>query len=1021
MTTSKRATRWTLAGVVAAVLVCLLLGLFFGPRYLQRGEDYLSRPLILIHSPAAGDRVTLGEAVVTQAIARSSAGISRIELWAEGEMVAAEDAPAGESLSPMTLAATWAPTTLGPHLLTARAFTPHHLGGFASVRVEVVDHSADLGSHTVSEGESLEDIAVNYGIEPDELADLNPDLPADGPPAGSELIVPLSGIASDEPPPSGASGEPAPEAPDEPAPEGQPGGVEESSRPAALRLEALDLQTDAEYESLHCYAALGDRPPRWYPDADDDPATDESFAALNGTHWDIAAHFSGSEAPVVFWPGDADLPFDITCVGVRAGGTDAVELGRLALAIPPAGWDGERRRASAEGEGGFELEYLVGFADLQPKGLDSGMAVPQNLRFDDRRQSLRWEYAPNAEPEAEAEIDGFLVFLNENLVFEVDADERESRLPEEWLNPPCGEEYAFSLRAFHRPYPDGAYSNPSNTVPITGGAPGTEACDREFLVTFRRLNVYDMGNDGDDDPRGMGPISGFVDANTTLHTFGNPPSVTIFNNSSFNLDTFFWDDYAEANSFLIPLAEGDDLRIGFVMDDNDTRLRSDGNVCAGGATLHYADLLSAPVEGSFDATRYWEDEVRCRIEYTVEPGPGSPVGVAGGGMLLPWLDLTDVTLDEATDELQLHIRNTGTAAWANHDLDVRVTNRDGEEIGTHTWPLFYLDPRGDAVLQDPSLTAESPEAACVHLDYNDRVLESLENTGMLSHGPLCPSLPDLIIEDVQYERDEAQLQVSVRNIGDAALEDRVVSVDLLRPDGSQITTPLRPTVALLEHAQSTTITWPSIDPGVREDMLEGYTVRLNGDGRLLEEDPANNDYTVPAGETVRVVYKGSMVTAFYRTWLARYMPYPTHHFVVGFHVTVAGGESSQRIRNWSQDFDWEPTGDSQHHTQDCDDTQDPDDCSTEQVAVGGDEQLIVGAAASVRKGGSATREQLGSWTYAIDLQDPDATRYGPYGTECLSGPGYYDPVVDGVNAEHAGGYVLPRDWGVTYCVFRMGE
>ena len=1010
MTPSKRATRWTVAVVVVAVLVCLLLGLFFGPRYLQRGQDFLSRPLILIHSPAAGDRVTLGEAVIAQATARSSSGISRIELWAEGKMVAAEDAPAGEPFSPMTLAASWAPTTLGPHLLTARAFTPHHLGGFASVSVEVVEEAAALGSHTVSEGESLEDIAVDYGIEPDELADLNPDLPADGPPAGSELIVPLSGIASDEPPPSGASDEPAPEAPDEPAPEGQPGGVEESPRPAALRLEALDLQTDAGYESLHCYAALGDRPPRWYPDGDGDPGTDESFAALSGTHWDIAAHFSGSEAPVVFWPGDADLPFDITCVGVRAGGTDAVELGRLALAIPPAGWDGERRRASAEGEGSFELEYRVGFADLQPKGLDSSMAVPQNLRYDDRRQSLRWDYTPNTEPEAEAEIDGFLVFLNENLVFEVAADERESRLPEAWLVPPCGEEYVFSLRAFHRPYPDGAYSNPSNELPIAGGEPGSEACEREFLVTFRRLNVYDMGDDGDDDPDIMGPIAGWVTANQTLHYFGHPPSVSIPNNSSFNLETFFWDDYSEANTFLVPLAEGERLHISFIMADHDRRQRFDGDICVGYDYVHFDDLVAGAVEGSFDATRPREDEVRCNIEYSVEPGPGSPVGAAGGGLLLPWLELTDVTLDRATGELQLHITNTGDAAWANHDLDVRVTNRDGEVTGTHTWPLFYLDPLGDAVLQDPSLTAESPEAACVHLDYNDRVLESLENTGMLSHGPLCPPLPDLTIEAVEFERDESQLQVTVRNIGDGGVQDQVVSVDLLRPDGSQITTPLRPTMAVLESMQSMVISWPSIDPTVRESMLDGYTVSLNRQAVLLEEDPANNDYTVPAGVRVWVHFLNSRVTPFFEDWRGSRFGFPVHHFVIGLSASVVGGESTQRFGDWSQDFDWDPEDTDDSSTQRC------DECKTEVVTVGGDERLVMEAAASVRRAGRITRDRLGSFTTTIDVQDPDATngRHSA-GQSCERVDANYTPVME---VHDVGEYALPRTWEIAACILR---
>ena len=1009
MTTSKRSTRWTVAIVVAAVLACLVLGLFFGPRYFQRGQDYLGRPLVLIHSPANGERLPFGQIVPAIALARSEAGVTRMELWAEGRLIASQEAPAGETLSPMTLAAAWNPTTLGPHRVTVRAFTPRGLGGFASIDVEVVEGATTLGSHTVAEGETFEDIAIDYGIEPDELAGLNPDLPADGPAAGSELVVPLRGIPSDEPPPSAAS-----EASAEPAPEGDPGGAGESSRLVGLRLEALDLRTSAGHESLHCYAALGDRPPRWFPDADGDPATDESFAPLSGTHWDIAAHFSGSEAPLLFWPGDTDLPFDITCVGVRDGGTDAVELGRLALAIPPADWDGERRRASAEGEGGFELEYRVGFADLEPKGLDLGMAVPQNLRYDDRRQELHWDYTPNPGPEGEAEIDGFLLFLNENLVWELNADERQSRLPEEWLAPPCGEEYVFSLRAFHRPYPDGAYSDSSNTVTLAGGEPGTEACQREFLVTFRRLNVYDMGDDGDDGSDMMGPINGFASANGSLHSFGNPPSVTIFNESSFNLDTFFWDDYSEANGFLVPLAEGEELQLGFHLADNNRRGSYDNAICTGGETLPDADLLSGPVEGSFDATRNWEDEVRCRIEYTIEPAPGSPVGVAGGGLLLPWLDLTDVTLDEATGELQLHITNAGNAAWANHDLDVRVTNREGEETGTHTWPLFYLDPLGEAALQDPSLTAESPEAACVHLDYNDRVLESLESTGALSHGPQCQPLSDLIIEDVQYEGDDSQLQVTVRNDGDGAVEDRVVTVDLLRPDGSPITTPLRPSVALLEHAQSTTITWPSIDSHLREAMLEGYTVRLNAEGQLPEEDLTNNDYTVPAGLRVWLDYYGYRTAGYFAfCWFGECVPV-THHFVVSLSASVVGGSSSVPVGSWSDDFDWKPEGLTDEYATSS------WDLSTPTLTLGGDEQLLVEGSASVRQAGRATRHDLGSFALRYDFQDPSEAqameRRGP--CSLTDDGGVHSPRIE---SNDVGDDVMPRWWSVSYCLGREME
>ena len=454
MTASKRSTRLILVLVGVVVLACVVLGLFFGYQYLRRGQDYTGRPLVLIFSPTRGERVALGHSVPTHAMARSHSGITRIEMWAEGKLVATQEAPDGETLSPMTLTAAWNPTTLGQHTITARAFTAKGLAGYASVNVEVIAEETALGSHTVAEGENLDSVAADYGVGADELAGLNPDPPATGPAAGSELIVPLDNLPSDEPPAPEDSAEPAPDTTAALAPGSLLGGAVELSRLVSLRLEVLKLETRSGYEFLHCYASLGDRQPEWYPDSDGDPATDEFFAPLSGTGWDIAAHFSGSEAPLVFWPGERGA-----AVGhhvrrcARSGGTDAVELGRLALAIPPANWDGERRRASAVGEGGFDLEYLVGFADLEPKGLDTGMAVPQNLRYDDRRQSLRWDYTPNTEPEAEPEIDGFLVFLNDNLVFEVAADERESRLPEEWLVPPCGEEYDFTLARLPPPLP----------------------------------------------------------------------------------------------------------------------------------------------------------------------------------------------------------------------------------------------------------------------------------------------------------------------------------------------------------------------------------------------------------------------------------------------------------------------------------------------------------------------------------------------------------------------------------------
>ncbi len=213
-------------------------------------------------------------------------------------------------------------------------------------------------------------------------------------------------------------------------------------------MEVLSLETDEGYESLYCYVSLADRSPQWYPDRGFDQTTDESFDALGGGSWDAAAELAGDKAIVALWSGDQDLPVEATCVGVRNGGSDAVELGQLALRIPPKQWDGIVRSARSEGgERVFDTEYWVEYEELEYLELDPSMAVPDPVWLDERRQSLRWEYEPIMEPEPQERIDGFLIFLNDALVWSTNHGTFESRLPEQWFYPPCGTEYEFRVRA----------------------------------------------------------------------------------------------------------------------------------------------------------------------------------------------------------------------------------------------------------------------------------------------------------------------------------------------------------------------------------------------------------------------------------------------------------------------------------------------------------------------------------------------------------------------------------------------
>jgi hypothetical protein len=302
-----------------------------------------------------------------------------------------------------------------------------------------------------------------------------------------------------------------------------PFGVFELFTPDAeqvtLRLEIPRLRTWEPYDGLHCYISLAGSLPQWYPDLDQDQATDESFPALDHGWWETAPNLEGSSAPVITWPGDGPLPLTVSCVGIAGGGTEAVELGQVALEIPPEEWNGIQQNVSLDGEGGHLLiTYRVTRLESMPRGvpmfLDLDMTPPINADLNDRRRSLTWDYFP--EPDEE-EIDGFRIYLNGNLQWVESVDSRETGIPYEWFYPPCGSTYTFAVTAFRIGYPDGPESLPSIDIlhqPLEG-------CTREIHITFLTLETFDLGGDGSHEDRhgDVGPVYGHFFANEKQITF----------------------------------------------------------------------------------------------------------------------------------------------------------------------------------------------------------------------------------------------------------------------------------------------------------------------------------------------------------------------------------------------------------------------------------------------------------------------------------------------------------------------
>ncbi|RLD00265.1 MAG: hypothetical protein DRI65_16560, partial [Chloroflexota bacterium] len=342
----KRKKRWLIILGIVLLLGLTLIGLFLGQVY-RRGKALNSRPLVLILDPVYGEQFKVGDGIIVHATAREEEGLSRIELWANGVLVDSRDAVEFTPTN-LTLVSTWTPTFDGEQQIVVRAISIDDIAGQSMVQVVVVP-SAAL-THLVEDGETLESIAGDYGASAEELSDLNPGLAGGDPEPGEEIIVPDEETTADGAPRGGG---------DPPLPESEEpllGWVypffELFTPPpgnATLRLEVPALRTWESYDSLHCYVSLADSLPQWYPDLDNDQATDESFEAAISGQWITDGILVGSSAPIISWPADQHLPLSIACVGV-SGGLEAVELGVIALEIPPEDWDGIRHGYESDSE-----------------------------------------------------------------------------------------------------------------------------------------------------------------------------------------------------------------------------------------------------------------------------------------------------------------------------------------------------------------------------------------------------------------------------------------------------------------------------------------------------------------------------------------------------------------------------------------------------------------------------------------------------------------------------------------------
>ncbi len=136
-------TSWvTMTGLgVAAILVIALLAV--AALWLLSQKTPSGAPTVVINSPPNGTQVQVGDEVSIQSTATDAKGITRIELWADGNLYRTDSSPNPQGQPSFTVVQKWPATVKGSHTLMVKAYNAE---GGASAPVSIVVNVGEVGA-----------------------------------------------------------------------------------------------------------------------------------------------------------------------------------------------------------------------------------------------------------------------------------------------------------------------------------------------------------------------------------------------------------------------------------------------------------------------------------------------------------------------------------------------------------------------------------------------------------------------------------------------------------------------------------------------------------------------------------------------------------------------------------------------------------------------------------------------------------------------------------------------------------
>lgn len=147
--THKRRSKLPIFVAILGTLCAFAAALTLAGYYFFVPEE-TTHPVVLIRNPQYGDQLTIGERLTVRALARDASNITRIEFWANGQLLHAETSTIPGGANPMPLLASWQPGTPGTYTLIVRAFNSQHNRAQASIEVQV-NEIADRDSDRIAD------------------------------------------------------------------------------------------------------------------------------------------------------------------------------------------------------------------------------------------------------------------------------------------------------------------------------------------------------------------------------------------------------------------------------------------------------------------------------------------------------------------------------------------------------------------------------------------------------------------------------------------------------------------------------------------------------------------------------------------------------------------------------------------------------------------------------------------------------------------------------------------------------